>query len=375
MKRCTHRRRLAGLVLLIASAASPASAWDAHGHRTITYLALDGLPSDFPAWAHESPGRHQVAYQSNEADRWRGSRMDYLAHENSPDHYLDVDLLEPFGLTLAKLPKLRYEYLRALVLAKHEHPDTVPPYDAAGDRARTKEWPGLLPYAIVEHYAKLQSSFQTVRILEKLNDPARQHQLAQARANAIYHMGVLGHFVGDAAQPLHTTKHFNGWVGANPNEYTTSNKFHAFIDGDVLDVHGLTYATMRDPMRYDRRVDPRDPWNDALALIGRSFDQVEPLYKLERDRELTQAPGKELIRTQLSDAAATLAAFYRAAWISSAPDEKAIRDFLRFNNFKPELLPEHGQPVTGERAGTAEVTPTGTNGAPATAPTPVAPKP
>lgn len=355
--------------------ASAARAWDAHGHRTITYLALDGLPADFPTWAREAPGRHQVAYQSNEADRWRGSRMDCLAHENSPDHYVDVDLLAPFGLSLAQLPRLRYEYVRALVLAKHLHPEHAPQYDAASDRARTKEWPGFLPYAIVEHYAKLQSSFQTVRILEKLDDPARRPQLAQAQANCIYHMGVLSHFVGDAAQPLHTTKHFNGWAGANPNEYTTSNKFHAFIDGDVLDVHELTYATLREHMRYERRVEARDPWDDALALIGRSFEQVEPLYRLDRDGELRQAPGKELIRTQLCDAAATLAAFYRAAWISSAPDEKAIRDFLRFNNFKPELLPDQGRPATNERAGSTERTPAGTNGTPATAPVPVAPAP
>ena len=59
---------------------------------------------------------------------------------------------------------------------------------------------GMLAYAIAEHYAKLQSSYNTVRILEGLGDPSRALQLEEARSNALYHMGQLSHFVGDAAQ-------------------------------------------------------------------------------------------------------------------------------------------------------------------------------
>ena len=39
-------------------------------------------------------------------------------------------------------------------------------------------------------------------------------------------MGVMGHYVGDCAQPLHTTKHHNGWVGENPHGYTTWPGLH-----------------------------------------------------------------------------------------------------------------------------------------------------
>lgn len=47
-------------------------------------------------------------------------------------------------------------------------------------------------------------------------------------------MGVMGHYVGDLTQPLHTTKNYNGWVGENPAGYTTSKGFHAWIDGGFL---------------------------------------------------------------------------------------------------------------------------------------------
>jgi len=44
-------------------------------------------------------------------------------------------------------------------------------------------------------------------------------------------MDVMGHFVGDGAQPLHVTKHHHGWVGDNPKGYATNTTFHAWIDG------------------------------------------------------------------------------------------------------------------------------------------------
>lgn len=331
------RRTMA--VVLILQASMPAWAWNAHGHRTITYLALDGLPADAPAWLRDAEVRNRIAFQSNEPDRWRGWPADCLEHVNNPNHYLDLDDLGAFGLTLDSLPPLRGQYLRTLAVAKHVHPENVPAYDAKDDPTNSKEWPGFLPYAITEHYAALQAAFNQIRILESLNDPRRAFQLEQSRANAIYHMGMLSHFVGDAAQPLHTTRHHHGWVGENPNRYTTERGFHSFIDGRVLDIHGLTYASLKGGMEYGRAVDAKDPWKDVLAHIQRSFVEVEPLYRLERDKELEGPRGKQFIETRLRDGASMLAALYSAAWSSSAPTQKQIEDWVKYNNFKPELFP------------------------------------
>lgn len=358
--------------LLLAAAAQ---AWDAHGHRTITYLALDGLPADMPGFLRELDVRHQVAFQSNEVDRWRGSKYPVLAHENNQDHYLDLDLLDQFGLTVATLPPLRNEYLRALIIAKHEHPERIDPYDASRDPDRSKEWPGALPYAIVEHWAKLQMSFQTLRVLEKLDDPQRQHQLAQARANVITEMGYLSHFVGDAAQPLHTTKHHHGWVGPNPHSYTTEKSFHSYIDGGCIDKHGLTYAVLRPLQKYEVRINPRDPWKDTLEYIEDSFELVEPLYRLQRSGELDQEAGRAFLCERLTTAADMLRAMYVAAWISSAPDLKAEEDFKRYNNFKPQLLPTEIRPAAGPGAAAGNRSPAAQPAAAAPAPvTPAAGK-
>ncbi len=332
------RAAVAGvLISAIGVSFRPALAWNAHGHRLITLLALDALPAEAPEWLRDSAVRARAAYQSNEADRWRGTRIDPIGQENKPDHFLDVELLEQFGLTLETTPPLRYDYLRAMAVSKHLHPEKVDPHDAERDSDHSKEWPGFLPHAIAEHYAKLISAFNTVRILESLKEPARSEQLEMARANAIYHMGMLSHFVGDAAQPLHTTRHYNGWTGGNPKGYTTSNRFHSEIDGGVLRRHRITYASMKAAGGVTcREINGRQPWNDIIAHIRRSFDQMEPLYALEKSGELNEAKGMAFIEQRLADGASMLSGMIWAAWRQAEPTPKQVEDFVRYNEMGSE---------------------------------------
>ena len=97
--------------------------------------------------------------------------------------------------------------------------------DPARDADHTRELSGFLPWAITEYYEKLKSCFSYLKTFQKYG--GTPEEIANAQANVVYVMGVMGHFVGDGSQPLHTTMHFNGWVGDNPHGYTTSLKFHA----------------------------------------------------------------------------------------------------------------------------------------------------
>jgi hypothetical protein len=320
------------IVLLVIAVPQFAFAWGARVHRMLTDLALDGLPADAPAWLRDAATRERVAFQANQPDRWRGSESLVLKHENDPEHYLDVEDLAPFGLTLETMPPLRREYVRALAIAKHMHPESAPEYDAAKDPARAREWPGFLPYAIADHYAKLQAAFQQVRILEQTNDPRRKEQLEQARAIVVYHLGTLSHFVADVAQPLHTTKHYNGWVGENPQNYKWRDRFHSYIDEGVVDRHKIDKDVLRATVKHDQRVRSEDPWEDVLKYLQRSHAQMEPLYRLETARQLDGLEGRELIIGQLSDAASMLAAIVSAAWESSAPTPKQAEQWLRYDD-------------------------------------------
>lgn len=335
----THLPRLAVIACFLWGAA-PALAWDAHGHRTITLLAVDAMHEKIApkardgqlAFVFAASGRAQAGYQSGEPDRYRAIRLGQLRHENEPDHYIDVEDLEQFGLTLDTVPPLRTEYLRAMVIAKHTHPENVKPYNERRDPARTQEWPGFLPHAIVVHYGKLISSFRQVRVLEFLADPKRADQLAAARANVIFEMGQLSHFVGDAAQPLHTTTHHHGWVGDNPSGFTTNYGFHAYIDGTVLGIHQFNYDALKGKCTVAHPVNKNDPWADVLAHIQRSYDKVRPLYELQKSGDLEKDPGKAFIAERLCDGATMLGSLYAAAWEASAMVEKDATDFLRYDD-------------------------------------------
>jgi hypothetical protein len=321
--------RAAAFFLVLALLAGPVSGWDAHGHRTITYLAIDGLSPDMPGWIRQPQFAVRIADQSNEPDRWRSTRRTPIQHEANPEHYINAEDLEFFGLRLQALPRHRYEYVRAMAIARHLHPQRFPSIDSARDQDKTREWPGFLAHAIAEHHAKLQASFFTYRVLSGLNEPRRAHELEQARENIIYHMGILSHFFGDGAQPLHTTRHHHGWVGENPAGYTTEYGFHSYIDGRILDIHRLSFANLRPRIEYFS-VDPQDPWQDILEFIGRALAEVEPLYILQKTGDLERAAGERFIAARLNDGGAMLSALYRSAWAASEPTARDASAFVRF---------------------------------------------
>ena len=343
-------------------APAPALAWDAHGHRTITLLAIDRFErslttpptkvDDAPAvppppgpaaeaaavsapaelaWIFAAPGRAQAAYQSGEPDRYRAIRSPYLKHENDPEHYFDVEDIQPAGMTLSTIPPLRYEFIKAFAAARAANPTDFKPFSPMADGAKTMEWPGFLPYAIVEHQFKLVASFRQVRVLESLKDPARADQLVAARANVLFEMGALSHFVGDAAQPLHTTQHHHGWIGDNPDGFTTNRGFHAYIDGTILNVHDLGYESLKRACSAVRAVDKNDPFKDILAHIQRSYDYVRPLYQLQKTGDLAKEPGRSFISERLCDGAGMLGAMYLAAWEASAMTPKDAADFVAYD--------------------------------------------
>ena len=345
--------------IFFAAALAPASiAWDAAGHATITLLALDRFKSTkgAPAWVNEPTARDMIAWQSGEPDRWRGTRAPTLKHENDPDHYLDLEDLTPYGLTLRTVPILRNEFVKVLASARAKDPTKFEPINPAMDGAKSLEYPGFLPHAIMEHQGKLQSAMNTLRILEGLADAGtdrRKGQIEQAKSNIRVEMGLLSHFVGDAAQPLHTTQHHHGWVGENPKGYTTERTIHSYIDGTILTIHHLTHETLRarraskgeTPQPTDQpsdhtktppdQVAPRvtnaeSPWSDVLAHIERSFAKVEPLYELKKSGELEKDAGKAFIAERLNDAGAMLGDLYAAAWAASEPTPKQIEDYQKY---------------------------------------------
>src|SRR5262249_45182801 len=130
------------------------------------------------------------------------------------------------------------------------------------DSDQTKWLIGYLPWTIAENYAHLKSCFSYLRTFQELGTADER---ANAEANAIYVMGVMGHFVADAAQPMHTTRNYNGWTDENPHSYTTDKNFHSWIDGGYLNLHPISEQALREKLRPARLI-----WNDETTAAAKA---------------------------------------------------------------------------------------------------------
>ena len=94
--------RTAVLCLFALTATTVSRAWDYEGHWLINQLAVDSLPANFPGFVRTPAARERIGFLGGEADRWRNTPDLELRHGNGPDHFFDLDLLEPYQLDVAK---------------------------------------------------------------------------------------------------------------------------------------------------------------------------------------------------------------------------------------------------------------------------------
>ncbi len=317
------------ILVALLLARLPAFAWDYEGHRLVNQIALATLPANFPDFARTPAARERIAFLSGEPDRWRNTPDQPLRHFNGPDHYFDVEDLALYQMTATNLSPFRYVFTAQMGAARAANPGKFPALDPAQNTDRTRELPGFLPWAITEHYSKLKSGFSYLKVFEELGTP---EEIANAQQNILYVMGTMGHYVGDAAQPLHTTRHYNGWTGENPRGFTTSKGFHAWIDGGYLKKVGLRRETLLAGVAPAKMLWPGDPkakHDDVFPLmmnyLVEQYRLVEPLYELDKEGKLTGKDelgrqGQAFLEGQLRKAGQMLGDLWYSAWQQAQPD-------------------------------------------------------
>jgi hypothetical protein len=321
----------AHLILTLLLTTVTASAWDYEGHRIVNQLGLAALPADFPAFVREPANAERVAFLAGEPDRWRNVADLPLKHYNGMDHYCDIEQLADAGLDATTVPSFRYDFVAQFAAGRAAHPDKFPAIDPAKNTDHTREWPGFAPWAITEYYGKLKSAFSYLKAYEEAGTPV---EVANAQSNIVYLMGVMGHYVGDCAQPLHTTVHHNGWAGPNPQGYTTWNGIHAWIDGGFIAKAGIKAAGLvpravpARPIATAVQPDGRDPvFVAAMTYLLTQQKLVEPLYILEKAGKFSHEKGeaivpegRDFIEARLLTGGEMLGAIWLTAWKQAVPD-------------------------------------------------------
>lgn len=323
------KRKWFALAVALGAFTFNVGAWDYEGHRAINELALASLPRDFGGFTLTPALRNRIAFLGGEPDRWRNVGDLPLKNANGPDHYIDLEDLKLFGLTPETLPLMRYDFAADIARARAAHPEKFPPIDPTRDADHTRELDGFLPWAITENYAKLKSCFSYLKTFQKYG--GTPEEIANAKANVVYVMGVMGHFVGDGTQPLHTTVHFNGWVGDNPHGYTTDLRFHAWIDGGYFrTTGGVKVETLAGKIHPAGRIaNAEQPDGMFKAVVNYLVEQnklVQPLYELEKAGRLTGEgdkglEGRPFLENQLVKAGQMLGNIWYTAWLEAPADQ------------------------------------------------------
>lgn len=316
----TAGMKIAGLVrVAVAVAMVPmmlvqqSAAWGNDGHRMINRLAAATLPKDVPEFLRTAATADAMEYFGPEPDRWKSSAEPELSAAGSPEHYIDLEWADLIG---GPLPRKRYDFVRALAVAQKAHPELT----------LTPEKVGLQPYVATEGYERLKAAMREYRGLT-----AAHKDTKPVEAEIVVLAGILGHFVGDASMPLHTSIQYNGWTGANPNGYTTEHKIHGQFESEFVAAN-VNAAKDVAPLIPAKATVLGDVFDDYVAYLRHSNTLVEQTYKLEKAGGFTGAgtpEGRAFVNQQLAAGAAELRDVIYTAWVRSGDPLPQYRNSVK----------------------------------------------
>ena len=207
------RANIIWLIIVPLALTSFIGAWGYDGHRRINYIASKQLKGPFG----------QFLKNNSDPLKWYAVAPDYNMDIDSEEfhrHFIDADYYDEYPFT--KIPK-KYEELISLY---------------GEDKIRKY---GIAPWAINE-------------TCERIIDLLKKNQLEEA----IYNMGVVGHYIADLHMPLHTVINYNGQFSGNDGIHKRWE--HRLVD---------EYVKKIKPVGKIEKVE--DPWSFSMKIVKESF--------------------------------------------------------------------------------------------------------
>ena len=303
-----------GCALLVAAAVilidtQRACAWHDEGHYYIAVAATKNLPEDVPAFFRE--GSATIGHGSLDPDVFKNRALPQINHCETPEHFLDIEMLEG-----RELPPLRYDFLK-LCQQMRLDPTKV----------------GTMPYSISEWTQRL-----TIAFAEHRTHPENPH----IKAKCLVYAGLLSHYSADLHMPLHTSIHWDGRAeqGVPYQRTGIHNKIDALPTkipyNEVFDQPLPTALAARDVFAFTL-----DELMKSNALVDRAYE-LEPKYPQWDDLELNDDEVRAFTMERTRAAAAFTSDLFLTAWRHSAEVrtpawlDRAIFD----ETFDPGVVPQ-----------------------------------
>jgi len=269
-----------------------AHAWGNEGHRMINRLAASSLPGDVPAFLRTPAAVNEIEYLGPEPDRWRSPAEPELVAAQALEHFIDLELADALG----PLPHKRLDF-EAKVFAAGQRPEKI----------------GLQPWQATEVWERLKAALREYR-----NLTAAKQDTAPVEQAILFYTGWLGHYVADGSQPLHTSIQYNGWVGSNPNGYTTEHKIHWQFEGPFVGAN-LHLTDVQAKMTPVQTVQG-DIFDGYVAYLRHTGTYVEKVYQLEKVGGFEgkgTAESRDFTADRMAAGASMLRDMIYTAWIES----------------------------------------------------------
>lgn len=297
--------------------------WGFYAHRQINYLAIFTLPE--PIFGFYKENSYFLKEHAVDPDKRRYSvKGEAQRHFIDIDHYCHTDDCDPFEV----VPKYWNDAVEKL------SDDTLQAY-------------GILPWHLNTMYYRLKKAFEnkdTKRIL---------------RVSA-----ELGHYIGDAHVPLHTTENYNGqmtnqvgihgfWESRLPELYDKDYDFFVgkakYIE-DPLDeawsVVKASHAALDSVLTFERDLNEEWPSDKKYAHEERGVTMMR-VYSAEYSAEYHRRLDGQVER-RMTGAIITLGSFWYSAWLDAGQPELESFDKIVTEEFSKELEKEQNVPEIEE---------------------------